>query len=76
MIRCKECLLQKKASNCQVCKNATGKLYLDFFMAVKALVFGPKNNNDRVFDIQDLVVREEEMINSINPKNMKEFLKL
>lgn len=76
MIRCKECKLQKKASFCSACKNAIGRLYLDFVLEVDDLANAPKNNDERVHLIQESVKKEQEMINSINPWNHKELLGL
>ena len=76
MILCSECKLQKKAKNCSACRNAIGKLYLDFLVEVKDLSFKAKNYPDRVYAIQDLVVREEAMVNSVTPNNLKEMFKV
>lgn len=76
MIKCSDCILQKKASNCRACRNLTGKLYLDFMTEVEDLIFGPKNNNERVYAVQDSIVREKEMIMKFAPGNLKERFKL
>lgn len=76
MISCSDCILQKKAANCRPCRNMIGKLYLDFITEVKELAFGAKNNNDRVYAIQDCVNLEFEMVNSFTPGNLKDGFKV
>jgi hypothetical protein len=76
MIKCKSCRLQKKAENCRSCRNLTGKLYLDFLSEVRALLHGPHNDNKRIAELQKLLYREGEMINSFTPENLKEGFKL
>lgn len=72
MIKCSACILQRKAKNCQACRNMTAKLYLDFLTEVRELVFGAKNNNERVYAIQDSITLEEQMISSFQPGNLTE----
>lgn len=76
MIKCSECILQKKAKNCRACRNLVGKLYLDFMTETEDLIFGPKNNNERVYAVQDSVKLEKEMIMEFKPSNLKERFKI
>jgi hypothetical protein len=36
------------------------------------LAFGAKNNNERVYAVQDCVNLEQEMVNSFTPINLKD----
>lgn len=76
MIKCKHCILLKKEGTCRKCRNAIGKMYLDFLTEVREIVQGFGDPVQKLDRINKSIYLEGQMISSITPHNLKEMFEL